>query len=140
MIHSILPVQFMCLFAQPISKSSLVNLLVWQTGTLHSILHTFLCMVMCSKRRQWSSFRTHDHTNASCFSVVPKLRHLILISLSQLFTWNSAFYLNATRPSDHSHLCPLKCHLIFFSSRPRITSMQHATLHTTSVQSPSHYQ
>ena len=23
------------------------------------------------------------------------------------------FYLSAVRPSDHSHLCPLKCHLIF---------------------------
>jgi len=32
-------------------------------------------------------------------------------------------------PSDHSHLCPLKCHLIFFPYRPGLTSMQH-TFHT----------
>jgi len=28
------------------------------------------------------------------------------------------FYLNITHPSDHSHLCSLKCHLIFFPDRP----------------------
>jgi len=38
-------------------------------------------------------------------------------------------------PSDHSHLCPLKCHLIFLSYGPGITSMQHTTSHTTAVQS-----
>ena len=31
-------------------------------------------------------------------------------NLSQLLTWKSVFYLNAT----HSHLCTLNCHLIFF--------------------------
>jgi len=35
-------------------------------------------------------------------------------NLSQLFIWNSIFCLNATHPSDHSHLCPLKCHLFSF--------------------------
>jgi len=49
------------------------------------------------------------------------------------------FYLNITHPSNHSHLCPLKCHLIFFPYRPGLTSMQHTTVHTTAVQSPSHY-
>ena len=40
-------------------------------------------------------------------------------SISSLsVTWKSAFYLNATHPSDHSHLCSLKCHLIFFPYRP----------------------
>jgi len=43
------------------------------------------------------------------------LCHLFLVSLS---AWKSAFYLNATHPSDHSHLCSLKCHLIFFPYRP----------------------
>ena len=34
-------------------------------------------------------------------------------SFSQLLTWKSIFYLNITHLSDHSHLCSLKCHLIF---------------------------
>ena len=50
-------------------------------------------------------------------------------SFSQLLTQNSVFYLNITCPSDHSHLCSLKCHLIFFSDRPGLTSVQHI-LHT----------
>ena len=41
----------------------------------------------------------------------------------QLLTWNSVFYLNITHPSDHSHLCSLKCHLIVFSDRPGLTSV-----------------
>jgi len=64
----------------------------------------------------------------------------------------------------NSHLCPLKCHLIFLSYGPPVvsklpflwrkgsawhaasrcqsngTSMQHTTSHTTAVQSPCHYQ
>jgi len=41
---------------------------------------------------------------------------------------------------NHSHLYPLKCHLIFLSYRPGRTFMQHTTLHTTVVQPPSHFQ
>jgi len=44
-------------------------------------------------------------------------------SLSEPFTWNSIFKLNATHLSDHSHLCLLKFHLIFFSYSPGHTSM-----------------
>ena len=40
----------------------------------------------------------------------------------------------------NSHLCPMKCHLIFLSYGPGLTSMQHSTLHITAVQSPSHCQ
>ena len=29
-----------------------------------------------------------------------------------------SFNLTITRPSDHSHLCSLKCRLIFFPNRP----------------------
>jgi len=60
-----------------------------------------------------------QHT-ANCFAVAPRLYHLILVSLSQLFTWNSIFYINTTHPSDHSHLCLVNCHLIFFSYRPGV--------------------
>jgi len=85
-------------------------------------------------------FTAHAHTNATCFAIVPTLCHLILVSLSQPFTWNSILYLNATHPSDHSHLCLLKCHLIFLSYGPGLISMQNTTSHTTAVQSHSHYQ
>jgi len=56
-------------------------------------------------------FAAHAHTIATCFAVVPRLCHLIL-----------------------------KCHLIFLSYRPGLTSMHHTTSHTTAVQSPSHCQ
>ena len=42
---------------------------------------------------------------------------------SQLLTLNSIFYLNITHPSDHSHLCSLKYHLIFIPDRPGLTSV-----------------
>ena len=99
------------LFAQPLSKSSLVYLLVWypplHTPYIFSPNHCLL-------------FATHAHTNATCFAVVSTLCHLIYLEL----------YLcrNATHPSDHSHVCPLKCHLIFFSYRPSLTSMLYTTL------------
>ena len=39
---------------------------------------------------------------------------------------------------DHSHLCPLKSHLIFLSYGPGLTSMQHTTSHTTAVHLARH--
>ena len=71
-----------------------------------------------------------------CFAVVSRLRHLFLVSLSSV-TWNSIYLL---APSDYSRLCLQKCRLIFFPYRPRLTSMQHTTSHTTAAQSPSHNQ
>ena len=62
------------------------------------------------------------------------------LSLSQLLTWESVFQLNATHPTDHSHLCSLKCHHVFFPYRPGLTSMQHAASHTAAVQPSSHNQ
>jgi len=54
-------------FPQPLSRFSLVCLLV---RNLCFILHTFLLLI------------THAHTITTCFAVVPRLRHLFLISLS----------------------------------------------------------
>ena len=51
-------------------------------------------------------FVAHAHTIAACFAVVSISYHLFLVFLSTP-------YLNITHPSDHSHLCSLKCHLIF---------------------------
>jgi len=114
------------LFPQSLSKFSLVYLLAW-----HPPLHT----PYISSHSQCLLFTAHAHTIATCFAVVPRLCHLIRVSLSTLY-----LQLNDTHPSDHSHLCPLKWYLIFLSYRPGLTSMQHTTSHITAVQSLSHYQ
>ena len=92
---------------------------LWSTcwrGTLHFILHTFLHPI-----------------------IVFLLCHLILVSLSTLYLelLSSSFTLHIHLTT---HLCPLKCHLIFLSYGPGLASMQHTTSQTTAVQSPSHYQ
>jgi len=127
-IHSILPIQFtwLTVFLHNCSPSPL-----WYTscsGTLYFILHTCLHPIS-------AFFHNTSHTVTICFAVVPRLSSIP--SLSQLFTWTPIFYLNVTHPSDHSHLCPLRCHLIFFPYRPGLTSMQHTNMHTTAVQSLS---
>ena len=76
-IHGILPVQFTCLtvFFHNLSPSFL-----WSTswpGTLHfNSIHSFT--------QSLSSFATHAHTIATCFTAVPRLCHLNLVSLSSL--------------------------------------------------------
>jgi len=111
------------LFPQSLSKFSLVYLLAWHpphhTPYISSPNHCF--------------FAAHAHNIANCFAVVPRLCHLILVSFSTLFL-ELDLELNATHPSDHSHLCPLTCHLIFLNYGPGLTSMQHSTSHTTAVQ------
>jgi len=95
------------LFAQPLSVSSLVYLLVWSLpSTLYSI-HFFT--------NQFLLFATHAHTIVTCFAVV---YHLLIVFL---LTPYLELYLNTTHPSDHSHLCSLKCRLIFFPDRPGLT-------------------
>jgi len=123
MIHGILPVQFTCLtvFFHNLCPSFLWSFCWPGTPTSYS-LHFFTQSLF--------SFRCTCPYIATCFAVAPKLCHLILVSLSNL-------YLEfATYPSNHSHLCPLKYHIIFLSYRPVLTSMWHTTLHTTAVQSP----
>ena len=68
-------------------------------------------------------FATHAHTIATCFAVVSILYNLFLVFLSTPYLELSILYLNITHPSDHSHLCSLKCHLIFFPDRPGLTSV-----------------
>jgi len=117
------------LFPQSLSKCSLVYLLAW-----HPPLHT----PYISSSNHYLLFAAHAHTITTCFAVVPRLCHLILVSLSTLYL---GLYLVAschTSILPFSHLCPLKCHLIFLSYKPGLTSMQHTTSHTTAVQSPSH--
>jgi len=75
-IHGILPVQFTCL---TVFSHNLCSSFLWSTswpGTLSFILHTFLHLL----------FTAHAHTITTCFAVVSRLCHLILVSLSQPFT------------------------------------------------------
>jgi len=114
-IHSILPVQ---------SPAPL-----WST----SIWHPPLYSPYISSPNHCSFCNTcpyHCHLSCCSTEIVSSNTHLSPNSL--------LFFLNITHPSDHSHLCPLKCHLIFFYW-PSLTFMQHTTVHTTAVQSPSHY-
>jgi len=109
------------LFPLSVCKLSLVYLLCW-----HPPLHT----PYISSPNHCLLYTAHVHTIATCFAVVLRLYHLILVSLSTLYL---VLYLVA----NHSHLCLLKCHLILLSYRPGLTSMQHTTSHTTVIQSPS---
>jgi len=80
-IHSILPVQFICLTVFLHNLCSSLLSLLWSTswsGTLHFILHTK------SSPNHCLLFATHAHTNATCFAVVPRLCYLILFSLNSL--------------------------------------------------------
>ena len=80
------------LFPQSLSKFSLVYLLAW-----HPPLHT----PDISSPNHYLLFAAHAHTVATCFAVVLRLCHLILVSLStlsQLFTWDSYSF------TPHIHL------------------------------------
>jgi len=86
--------------------------LLWSTswsGTLHFILHTFLHPITVL-------FATHAHTNATYFAVVPRLCHLILVSLSTLYLRTLIFYLNATLPLS-SLLAEVLPHFLFLQAR-----------------------
>jgi len=61
------------LFAQPISMSSLVYLLVWS----HPPNIPYI-----SSSNQCLLFAAHAHTIATCFAVVPRLYYLFLVCLS----------------------------------------------------------
>ena len=68
----------------------------------------------------FTSYTMHFFTQSSSFCNTFPYRHSLFCfntsvmssvprSLSQLITRKSVFYLNATHPPDHSHLCSLKC-------------------------------
>jgi len=73
-----------------------------------------------SSPNQGFVFTAHAHTITTCFAVVSILYHLFLVFLSTPYL--ELFYHSVTHPSDHSHLCPLKGHLVFFPDRPGLTS------------------
>jgi len=74
-IHGILSVQFTCL---AVFFHNLTGSFLWSTswpGTLHFILHTFLHSIIVFAA----------HTITTCFAIVPRLCHLIIVSLSTLY-------------------------------------------------------
>jgi len=98
--------------------SSLFNLHAWQSfcttsfqvlswsGTLQFILHTFLHPIIV--------FATHAHTVTTCFAVVPRLCHLILVFLIPL-PGTLSFTL---MPLIHPFLC-YKCPLYLSPLAPK---------------------
>ena len=108
------------LFAQSLSKFSLVYLLAWLPP-----LHT----PQTSSSNCCLLFAAHAHTIATCFAVLPRLCHLILASFSILYLVSFSLMPHI----QHPYLCPLKCHLIFLYYGPGLTFTQHTTLHTTAV-------
>ena len=84
-----------------------------------------------------TSYSTHFFTQSlsSFHYTCPYLRNLFCCSTEIMssnpslslnpFTWNSIFQLHAIHLSNHSHLCPLNCHLIFLTYGPSLTTMQH---------------
>jgi len=64
------------IFPQSLSNFSLVYLLAW-----HPPLHT----LYISSSNHRLLFATHAHTITVCFAVVPRLCHLLLVSLSTLY-------------------------------------------------------
>jgi len=74
------------LFAQPLFKFSLVYLLVWNPPLHTPYIFSPNCCLL---------FATHAHTIAVCFAVVPRLCHLILVSVPVNSTWNSLFTLKS---------------------------------------------
>jgi len=84
-IHDILSVQFsyLTVFFHNLSKFSLIYLLA-----LHPPLHTpyvsspIYCLIFAVPPLPITHLRLHAHTIATCFAVVPRLCHLILVSLN----------------------------------------------------------
>jgi len=64
--------------------------------------------------------------------------HLLQSMASSLFNFRFFTQSLSSFPSDHSHLCPLKCHHIFLSYGQ--ISLPWIILFHTQIQSPSHYQ
>ena len=107
--------------------SSLFKLHAWQsfcTTSLHVLFGLPLCLEPSTLysphffTQSMSSFcnTCPCHCNLFCCSTN------ILSSIPSL-SLNSLLGTVFTHPSDHSHLCSLKCHLIFFPDRPGLTSV-----------------
>jgi len=125
---------FISFFHLPWSIASfLFKLRAWQTFCTTSF-HVFFGLPLdlepstsysiCFFTQSVSSFRSTCpyHCNLFCCSI-NIISSIPSLSLNYLLG-TLVFYHNITiHPSDHSHLCSLKSHLIFFPDRPGLTSM-----------------
>ena len=119
---------FISFFHLPRSiASSLFKLRAWQSFCTTSF-HVLLVwsppphIPYISSPNQCLLFAAHAHTIATCFGVVSILYHLFLVFLSTPYL-ELCLLPYITHPSDHSRLCSLNCHFIFFSDRPGLTFM-----------------
>jgi len=112
--------------------SSLFKLRAWQsfcTTSLHVLFGLPLGLEPSTSysihffTQSVSSFHNTGpyHHNLFCCSI-NIISSIPSLSLNSLLGTLS-FYLNITHLSDHSYLCSLKCHLIFFPDRPGLTSV-----------------
>jgi len=137
---TILIIQSISIFRLPWSvTSSLFKLHAWQsfcTTSLHVLFGLPLGLEPSTSysihffTQSLSSFRNTcpHHCNLFCcgISIISSISSLSLNS----FLGTLVFYLNImTHPSDHSHLCLLKCHLIFFPERPGLTRVAYYFAH-----------
>jgi len=118
---------FISFFHLPRSiASSLFKLRAWQsysTTSFHVLWSTSWSAYSIHFFAQSMSFfrsKCPYHCNLFCCSV-NIISSIPSLSLNSLL--GTVFYLNITHPSDHSHLCSVKCHLIFFPDRPGLTSV-----------------
>jgi len=115
------------LIAQHVSKFSLFYLVVW-----HPPLHTPYISFFIQ------SLSSFCNTCPCCHNLFCCSTEIMSSNPSLSTHYLELFYLNAAHPSDYPFLCSLKSHLIFFSYRPGFTSIEHTTLHTAAIHSPSH--
>jgi len=99
-----------------------IVLLVWDTPAnfnwfriLAALLHGTLVVGISQTLRRWTEGATYVRQGDHHVGHWPTflVYHLFLVFLSTPYL-ELCFYLNIAHTSDHSHLCSLKCHLIFF--------------------------
>jgi len=107
-IHGILSVQFTCLtvFLHNTCPSFLWSTSLSDSGTLHLILHTFLHPIIVF----FSQHNQYHRKFATCFTVVPRLYHPILLTVSTLHLVHNDLHLKTvTVTINCSYNCFCTC-------------------------------
>jgi len=122
---------FIIFFHLPRSiASSLFKLRAWQSFCTTSV-HVLFGLPLGLEPSTSYSIHFFSQSVTSFRNTCPYRRNLFCCSINIISSipnvstpyLDSVFYLNINYPSDHSHLCSLKCHLIFFPDRPGFTSV-----------------
>jgi len=122
---------FISFFHLPRSTaSSLFKLRAWQSSCTTSF-HVLFGLPVGLEPSTSYSIHFFIQSVSSFRSTCPYHRNVFWCSINNIssipsLSLNSllgTFYLNITHPSDHSHLCSMKCHLIFFPDRSGLTSV-----------------